>query len=46
VKSGCNLADSSEEGYGSKRAVLLMMKMMMLMNDCSASEEFPIYYVT
>jgi hypothetical protein len=28
VKSGCNLAESSTEGYGSKRVVLLMMLMM------------------
>jgi hypothetical protein len=25
VKTGCNLAESSKEGYGSKRAVLPMM---------------------
>jgi hypothetical protein len=40
VKTGCNLAESSKEGYGSKRAVLLVMVAMM-MNDCSASEEIP-----
>jgi hypothetical protein len=28
VKTGCNLAESSKEGYGSKRAVLPMMMMM------------------
>jgi hypothetical protein len=28
VKTGCNLAESSKEGYGSERAVLLMMVMM------------------
>jgi hypothetical protein len=27
VKPGCNLAESSEEGYGSKRAVLPIMMM-------------------
>jgi hypothetical protein len=25
MKTGCNLAESSKEGYGSKRAVLPMM---------------------
>jgi hypothetical protein len=29
VKTGCNLAESSKEGCGSKRAVLPMMMMMM-----------------
>jgi hypothetical protein len=29
VKTGCNLAESSKKGYGSKRAVLPMMMMMM-----------------
>jgi hypothetical protein len=29
VKTGCNLAGSSKEGYGSKRAVLPTMMMMM-----------------
>jgi hypothetical protein len=28
VKTGCNLAESSKEDYGSKRAVLPMMRMM------------------
>jgi hypothetical protein len=42
VKTGCNLAESSTEGHGSKRAVLPVMTMMiMMMNDCSASEEVP-----
>jgi hypothetical protein len=31
VKTGPNLADSSEEGCGSKRAVLPMMLMMIMM---------------
>jgi hypothetical protein len=31
VKTGCNLAESSKEGYGSKWAVLPMMMMMMMM---------------
>jgi hypothetical protein len=31
VKTGCNLAKSSEEGCGSKRAVLPIMMMMMMM---------------
>jgi hypothetical protein len=31
VKTGCNLAESSKEGYGSKRAILPMMMMMMMM---------------
>jgi hypothetical protein len=30
MKTGCNLAGSSKEGYGSKRAVLSMMMMMMI----------------
>jgi hypothetical protein len=30
VKTGCNLAESSKEVYGSKRAVLPMMMIMML----------------
>jgi hypothetical protein len=30
VKTGCNLAESSKEGYGSKRAVLLMILMMVI----------------
>jgi hypothetical protein len=29
VKTGCTLADSSKEGYGSKRAVLPVMMMMI-----------------
>jgi hypothetical protein len=28
MKTGCNLAESSKEVYGSKRAILLMMMMM------------------
>jgi hypothetical protein len=31
VKTGCNLADSSKEGYGAERDVLLAMMMMMMM---------------
>jgi cytochrome b len=31
VKIGCNLAESSKEGHGSKGAVLLMMMMMTMM---------------
>jgi hypothetical protein len=31
VKTGCNLAESSKEGYGSKRAVSPMLIMMMMM---------------
>jgi hypothetical protein len=34
VKTGCNLAESSEEGYDSKRAVLPMMIIMMLKQKC------------
>jgi hypothetical protein len=30
-RNGKNLAESSKEGYGSKRAVLPMMMMMMMM---------------
>jgi hypothetical protein len=30
VKTGCNLAESSKEGYGPKRVVLPMMMMMMM----------------
>jgi hypothetical protein len=30
VKTGCNVTEFSEEGYGSKRAVLPMMMMMMM----------------
>jgi hypothetical protein len=30
-KTGCILAESSKEGYGSKRDVLPMMTMMMMM---------------
>jgi hypothetical protein len=30
MKTGCNLVESSKEGYGSKRAVLPMMMMMMM----------------
>jgi hypothetical protein len=38
VKSGCNLVESSKEGYGSKRAILpttmmMMMMMMMIWNE-------------
>jgi hypothetical protein len=33
VKTRCNLAESSKEGYGPKRAVLpMVMMMMMIMN--------------
>jgi hypothetical protein len=32
VKTRCNLAESSKEGYGSKRAVLPMVMVMMIMN--------------
>jgi hypothetical protein len=32
VKTGSNLAESSKEYYGSKRAVLPMMKMMIYLN--------------
>jgi hypothetical protein len=32
VKPGQNLAEYSEEGYGSKRALWLMMVIMMIMN--------------
>jgi hypothetical protein len=31
VKTGCNLTESSKEGYGSKRAFLSMMMMIMIM---------------
>jgi hypothetical protein len=31
VKTGRNLAESSKEGHGSKRAVLPLMMMMMMM---------------
>jgi hypothetical protein len=31
VKPGYNLAKSSKEGYGSKRAILPLMMMMMMM---------------
>jgi hypothetical protein len=31
AETGCNLAESSKEAYGSKRAVLPMMLMMMMM---------------
>jgi hypothetical protein len=31
VKTGCNLAEFSMKGYGSKMAVLMMMMMMMMM---------------
>jgi hypothetical protein len=30
VKTGCSLAECSDESYGSKRAVLAMIIMMML----------------
>jgi hypothetical protein len=30
VKPGCNLAESSKEGYGPKKAVLPMVMMMMM----------------
>jgi hypothetical protein len=30
VKIGCNLAESSKEGYGPQRAVLPMIMMMMM----------------
>jgi hypothetical protein len=30
VKTRCNLAESSKEGYGSKRAVLLLLLMMIV----------------
>jgi hypothetical protein len=51
VKIGCNLADFSKEGYGSKKAVLPMMMMMMTNSmelshsseavNRSATQEFP-----
>jgi hypothetical protein len=31
MKTGCNLAEFSKEGYGSKGAVLPLMMMMMMM---------------
>jgi hypothetical protein len=31
VKTGCNLAESSEEGYGSKTAVLPMLLFLLMM---------------
>jgi hypothetical protein len=31
VKTGCNVAESSKEGYGSERAVLPMMMVMLYM---------------
>jgi hypothetical protein len=31
VKTGCNLAESCREGYGSKRTVLLMMVMIFVL---------------
>jgi phage gp36-like protein len=34
VKPGCNQAESSMEGYGSKRAVLPMMMIIMIMCCC------------
>jgi hypothetical protein len=37
VKIGCDLAESSKEGYGSKRAVLPMMMMMMMMTTIMIS---------
>jgi hypothetical protein len=40
VKTGCNLAEFSKEGYGSKMAVSIVMMSMTMMNDCSANE-FP-----
>jgi hypothetical protein len=33
VKIGYNLAETSKEGYGSKRTVLLMMVMMIWLHD-------------
>jgi hypothetical protein len=33
VKTGCNLAASSKEGYGSKRAVLPMMVVVLYMTQ-------------
>jgi hypothetical protein len=30
VKTGCNLAESSKEGYGSKRAVLAMVMVIRI----------------
>jgi hypothetical protein len=36
VKTGYNLAESSKKGYGSKRAVLPLMMMIML--KCSRTE--------
>jgi hypothetical protein len=32
VKTGCNLAESSNEGYGSKMAILTIMTMIMTLN--------------
>jgi hypothetical protein len=31
VKNGCNLAESSEESYGSKRSLLLLLLLLLLM---------------
>jgi hypothetical protein len=39
VKTGCNLAESSKKGYGSKRAVLPVM-MMMMTNTFSLGTDF------
>jgi hypothetical protein len=33
VKTGCNLAESSEEGYDSKTAILPMMMMTMILSS-------------
>jgi hypothetical protein len=41
VKIGCNLTESSKEGYGSKRAVLPMMMMNMYIN---VTFLFPVLY--
>jgi hypothetical protein len=45
VTNGCNLAESSKECYGSKRAVLPMMMMMMTtMNNSSSNNVIAIFY--
>jgi hypothetical protein len=40
VKTGCNLAESSKEGYGSKRAVLLMIIMLIIRSEKNYNPSF------
>jgi hypothetical protein len=43
VKTGSNLAESSKEGYFSKRAVLPMIMMVIIIRNNNKNERIVIY---